>query len=165
MRTLFLLLALVSLAFPSYISAGSSTQSQAGGRFAKSGPVTRKNLAKVAERWAGYWSAKQLDELVALYAEDAVFLTGQGDRFTGKKAIRDIFEKALKTNSSNITVRSLRTEIDDTLAYDSGDYHEVGTAAGADKRELSGSYIIVFRKQNGRWLIIEHAWTDKPAKS
>jgi ketosteroid isomerase-like protein len=42
------------------------------------------DLGKVSERWANYWSARQLDQLVELYASDAVFLTGTGDRITGK---------------------------------------------------------------------------------
>jgi uncharacterized protein (TIGR02246 family) len=127
--------------------------------------ASRIEPAKAADRWATYWRSQQLEPLVALYAEDAVFLTGQGDRFTGKSAIRDIFKKALETNKSNLTVRSVRSEVSDNLAYDSGEYHELITPIGGEKRELTGNYIIVFRKENGKWLIVEHAWTDKPVKN
>ena len=149
MRILFLFLTLLSFALATVTERGS----QSG-----------KDLAKVAERWAEYWSSKQVDELVALYADDAVFHTGQGDRFSGKQVIRDIFKKALETNSSNITVESVRTEVSDKLAYDSGNYREV-RGAGGDKHELTGTYVIVFRRQNGKWLIVEHVWTDKPSKT
>ena len=50
------------------------------------------------------------------------------------------------------------------LAYDSGDYRETITpVAGGSKLELQGNDLIVFRKQkDGRWLIVENRWTDKP---
>jgi uncharacterized protein (TIGR02246 family) len=170
MRILFLLVTLFwfSLSDPARLAGDQSNTGTYPGvtvTLPQNPTDTRNDLAKVAGQWAKYWQAKQLEQIAALYAEDAVFLTGQGDRFTGKSAIRDIFKKALETNSSNITVRSIRTEVAGTLAYDSGEYQEVITPAGGEKRELTGNYIIVFRKQNGKWLIVEHAWTDKPAKN
>ena len=40
---------------------------------------------------------------------------------------------------------------------------DLNQVAGGSKLELQGSYLMVFRKQNdGKWLIIEHVWTDKP---
>jgi len=111
--------------------------------------------------------AKDLRQVVDLYADDGVFLTGSGDRFTGKSAIHDLFKKALESNTSDIRVRSLRTEVSGDMAYDSGDYIEtIIPATGGSKLELQGNYLIVFRKQkDGRWLIVEHAWTDKPKVS
>ena len=165
MRILLLMLTLLGLGYSNVsnrqpLHAGDGTEATE-----QAASTTRTDLAKVAEQWATYWRSQQLDPLVALYADDAVFLTGQGDRFTGKSVIRDIFRSALQTNKSNLTVRSVRTEVSDNLAFDSGEYHEVITPSGGEKRELTGNYIIVFRKQGGKWLIVEHAWTDKPAKN
>ncbi len=58
----------------------------------------------------------------------------------------------------------VRTGVSGDLAYDSVDYRETITpAAGGSKLELQRNYLIVFRKQkDGRWLIVEHMWTDKP---
>ena len=46
------------------------------------------NLSNVSSVWARLFGAKQLDEIMELYAPDAVFLTGQGERISGKSAIR-----------------------------------------------------------------------------
>jgi uncharacterized protein (TIGR02246 family) len=123
-----------------------------------------KTLSGVCGQWAEYWRLKQLDKIVSLYAADAVFLTGTGDRISGRTAIRLIFEKAMAAHTSDLMPRSLVTEVSGNLAYDSGEYSETITAAGVAKTELKGNYLIVFKRQrNGKWLIIEHMWTDKPA--
>jgi uncharacterized protein (TIGR02246 family) len=126
-----------------------------------------KDLAKVGERWAKLWSEKQLDQLIELYAADAVFLTGQGARVTGRETIRALFKTALDSNNATLKVRSIVTEHSGNLAYDSGDYTETLTPiSGGATREGKGQYVIVFKRQpNGKWLIIEHVWTDAPAGS
>lgn len=123
-------------------------------------------LSLVCGLWAQYWREKELDKVTALYAPDAVFLTGSGDRISGREAIRALFKKAMERHTSDLTPRSLVTEVSGNLAYDSGDYLETITpASGAAKTELKGNYVIVFKRQrNGRWLIIEHVWTDTPAQ-
>jgi uncharacterized protein (TIGR02246 family) len=123
------------------------------------------NLAKVSEQWARAWSAKQLDKVIELYAPDAVFLTGTGDRITGRAAIRTAFKTALETITSKLEVRSIITEASGNLAYDSGDYRETITpVSGGTKLQHKGNYVIVFKRQaDGKWLIIEHVWTDAPA--
>jgi uncharacterized protein (TIGR02246 family) len=120
----------------------------------------------VCGQWAEYWRQKQLDNVVALYAPDAVFLTGTGDRISGRDAIRAVFQTAMKGHTSDLTPRSLVTEVSGDLAYDSGDYLEtIIPASGVAKTELKGNYVIVFKRQrSGKWLIIEHVWTDKPAQ-
>lgn len=124
-----------------------------------------EKLSRVCGQWAEYWRLKQLDQIVSLYAPDAVFLTGTGDRINGRKAIRSVFEKAMAAHTSDLTPRSLVTEVSGNLAYDSGEYSETVTpASGVARTELKGNYVIVFKRQrNGKWLIIEHVWTDRPA--
>ncbi len=123
-------------------------------------------LSRVCGQWAEYWRQKQLDNVVALYAPDAVFLTGTGDRFSGRDAIRAVFKTAMEGHTSDLTPRSLVTEVSGNLAYDSGDYLEtIIPASGVAKTELKGNYVIIFKRQpRGKWLIIEHVWTDKPAQ-
>ena len=123
-------------------------------------------LSRACGQWAEYWRQKKLEDVVALYAPDAVFLTGTGDRISGRDAIRAVFKTAMEGHTSDLTPRSLVTEISGNLAYDSGDYLEtIIPASGVAKTELKGNYVIVFKRQpSGKWLIIEHVWTDKPAQ-
>jgi uncharacterized protein (TIGR02246 family) len=124
---------------------------------------SQEELSHISEQWAKFWSEKQLDQVIELYASDAIFLTATGDRTTGKAAIRELFKVALETNTSKLAVRSITTEVSGNLAYDSGDYREtIAPQSQGAKREGQGNYLVVFRKEkDGRWLIVQHMWTDK----
>ena len=150
-------------------SSVSHSLDRASKKPARRSPIATKlatKLSRVCGQWAEYWRQKQLDNVVALYAPDAVFLTGTGDRFSGRDAIRAVFKTAMEGHTSDLTPRSLVTEVSGNLAYDSGDYLEtIIPASGVAKTELKGNYVIVFKRQrSGKWLIIEHVWTDKPAQ-
>jgi uncharacterized protein (TIGR02246 family) len=117
-------------------------------------------VAEISEQWAKEWSAGNLDALMALYAEDAVFLTATGSRTTGRAAIRELFAKALAANSSTLHVQSKMTEQSGQLAYDSGQYEETTTTAGV-KRSGRGNYLVVLRRDRRKqWRIVQHMWTD-----
>ena len=119
-------------------------------------------VAQISEKWAKEWSAKNVDALIALYAEDAVFLPANGSRVTGRAAIRDLFEKALAANTSDVRVHSKVTEQSGDLAYDSGEYEETATSGGVT-RSGRGNYLVVFRRSGkDQWRIVEHMWTDAP---
>ena len=83
-----------------------------------------------------------------------------GSRITGRSAIRELFSGALATHSSELHVRSKRTEQSGQLAYDSGEYEETSTAGGV-KHSGRGNYLVVFRREGkNQWRIIQHMWTD-----
>ena len=114
------------------------------------------DVSKISEQWAKEWGAKNLDAVVALYAEDAVFLPSTGSRVTGRAAIRELFASALASHSSELHVRSKRTEQSGQLAYDSGEYEETSTTGGV-KRSGRGNYLVVFRREGrNQWRIIQH---------
>ncbi len=116
-------------------------------------------IAQVSERWAKEWSAKNLEGLMALYAEDAVFMPATGSRFTGRAEIRELFAGALASHPSKLQVTSVVTGQSGNLAYDSGEYEEIKPGAGV--RSGSGSYLVVLRRdRRNRWRIVQHMWTD-----
>jgi uncharacterized protein (TIGR02246 family) len=172
------LLILVSILILAGLNAAAQTQQSHPSSVSSSQSVVRTpkkqtarspleiKLSRVCGQWAEYWRQKQLEDVVALYAPDAVFLTGTGDRISGRNAIRAVFKTAMEGHTSDLTPRSLVTEISGNLAYDSGDYLEtIIPASGVAKTELKGNYVIVFKRQrSGKWLIIEHVWTDEPAQ-
>ncbi|MCM3871497.1 MAG: SgcJ/EcaC family oxidoreductase [Pyrinomonadaceae bacterium] len=124
---------------------------------------TANGIAQISETWAKEWGAKNLNALMALYAEDAVFLPANGSRVTGRAAIRDLFEKALAVNASELRIHSKVTEQSGDLAYDSGEYEETGTSSGV-ARSGRGNYLVVFRRHGkDQWRIVEHMWTDAPS--
>jgi len=129
-------------------------------------PDDLKDPKHLAERWARLWSEKKLDGVVEMYSTDAVFLTGQGARITGKDAIRALLKTAFDAINPDLKVRSILTEQSGNLAYDSGEYSETLTpVAGGAKREGKGNYVMILKRQrDGNWLIVQHVWTDVPAE-
>ena len=127
------------------------------------GPQSASGVAKISEQWAKEWKAKNLDALMTLYAEDAVFMPATGSRVTGRNAIRELFEKALAVYTSDVRVHSKVTEQSGQLAYDSGEYDETSTSGGV-QRSGKGNYLVILRRDNkNQWRIVEHMWTDVPA--
>ncbi|HXJ93938.1 MAG TPA: DUF4440 domain-containing protein [Terriglobia bacterium] len=117
-------------------------------------------IAKTRELWVTEWNAKHINELTALYAPDAMFLTASGDRAVGPAAIRNLFEGMRNSNTSNLRLHSLAVEQSGDLAYDSGSYHETAALPDNPRHEIQGSYLAVYKLQpDGRWLIVQHVWT------
>jgi uncharacterized protein (TIGR02246 family) len=125
------------------------------------GSLSAEDIARVSEQWVRFWAARQLEPVLALYADDAVFLPSVGTHVAGKTAIRDLFTKALAGPVTPLRVCSVKTEQSGNLAYDSGEFEEVpsdGAKAG------HGSYLVILRRDAAnRWLIVQHMWTDVPA--
>jgi len=117
------------------------------------------SINKVSHLWAREWGAKNLEALMDLYADDAVFMTATGSRTTGRQAIRELFKQALASSGSQLSIHSRETEASGNLAYDSGEYDETSTANGV-KKSGRGNYLVVLRRDKNRWRIVQHMWTD-----
>jgi uncharacterized protein (TIGR02246 family) len=117
-------------------------------------------IAHVRQEWASDWNSKRIDNIMRLYAPDAVFLRPNAERTTGVEAIRSLFSKVLATNTPHIAFHGITIEGSDNLAYDSGTYEETITS-GSTTRSGRGDYLLILKRQpDGRWLIVQQAWSD-----
>jgi uncharacterized protein (TIGR02246 family) len=116
-------------------------------------------VGAVRDQWAKDWNGKQLDHIATLYAPNADFLSSNGARYSGVPAIRDYFKSVLAKNTPSITMRSATLEVSGDLAFDSGTYDET-VVTGTKSRALHGNYLMVLRRQNGKWLIAEQMWSE-----
>jgi ketosteroid isomerase-like protein len=146
----------------------------AGSILAQSDPI-----ANLREQWQRAWNAGQLDQVAALYANDAVLLPPTGERIVGRTAIHAYFQKQIdqeKTQISNnskseISISSQNSEVAATLGVDRGIYKETiqwpGSSlaltgvggSGVNRREIEGNYLVVVKRHGSNWLIQEHAST------
>jgi uncharacterized protein (TIGR02246 family) len=119
----------------------------------------------VAERWAKAWDARAVDDVVALYADDASFLAPDKPRVSGVKAIAAMFRAQLEVaTATKLEIHPLAAARGGDVGYESGDYHETITIKGQAKPlVVEGSYVIVLRRAHGAWRIAEHVWTGYPA--
>lgn len=117
-------------------------------------------LEQVRNDWADDWNHKRLDDILRLYDSEAVFLRPTAQRTTGRQSIRELFASVLATNTPNITFHAGTIETSGNLAYDSGTYEET-IASGGASRATRGDYLLILKRQtDGRWLIVQQAWTD-----
>lgn len=77
-------------------------------------PVLRSNpllpriaIARLRTDWAKDLHNKKLDQIVMLYAPDAVFLPPNGERITGRSDIRELTQKAMDAFTSDLTFQSM----------------------------------------------------------
>jgi uncharacterized protein (TIGR02246 family) len=133
----------------------------AAAQTAQNSHVASPDIVKVRDEWAKDLHAKQLDQIAALYSEDAEFLLPTGTRVSGRAAIRELCKNVMATMTSDITLKTATSERSGNLAYDSGDFSETLTSIPEGKKTQSaGTYVMIFRRQpNGAWLIAEQVWT------
>ena len=125
-----------------------------------SGPVVVKDdVAAIDQQWASDWSAKNLDAVMKHYAADATFLPVGAARVSGRDTIRTFFKAVLETNTPSLKLHSAAKSVSGELAYDVGEYDEtVKNAAGT--MSARGSYLTVFKRVEGAWLIAAQSWTE-----
>jgi len=122
----------------------------------------RHGYADLAQRWSGYWNAKNLDATMTLYPPDAIFLPVQGKAWHGKAEIRKECAALLKVYDPHIELTSEHVESSGALAYDTGAYEEtINPVKGGKSIHAKGSYLFVFKRgRDGRWRIVEQSWTS-----
>lgn len=125
-------------------------------------PGPEDAIARIRSEWTKDLHDKKLDQIVMLYAQDAVFLPPNGDRITGRDEIRKLTKAAMDTFTSDLTFQSMKLEHSGDLAYDSGEYREALTnVSDAGVSHGQGNYLMVFKRQpDGSWLIVQQAWTS-----
>lgn len=94
-------------------------------------------------------NSKDVDAVVALYAEDAT-LVSDGGTFRGRDKIRQWVKSGLDQGS--------RLEIASSVEKSSGN---LAYGTGRTKRHVGsiihlGQYLIVMEKMNGEWKIVQH---------
>jgi hypothetical protein len=78
-------------------------------------------FAQLREGWAEDLAHKRVETLVARYADDAGFISPQGERTRGRDALRKLFTLVTSQFDSHIEWHSVTTESRTELAFDSGD--------------------------------------------
>jgi len=119
------------------------------------------SLAVPSEEWAHRWQSKDLEAVLALYTDDAVFVNADGSRVTGKPALRKFFASVLKQYSAKPSLHSVDNASSGNLGYDWGDYTEIVSpvAKRSNPIRTGGTYLVILRRVSGHWLIAEQMWT------
>jgi ketosteroid isomerase-like protein len=117
-------------------------------------------VRKVIQDWALACNNRQLDDLVDLYAADALVLRPNVPPVRGASAIREFFFAALDSGLGEVELEPMRVEVFGDLAYEAGRCKMLIPVAVSKRREERGKYLVLFARQAGDWKAIADCWSS-----
>ena len=109
--------------------------------------------------WFKAYNDRNVDAIVALYADDAALSVPGQKMAQGPAAIREVYAKdiagATKDGLSNTAGADSRVKVSGDLAWESNTF-TVTDKSG--KTVATGKYVTVFERRNGKWAIVQDIW-------
>jgi uncharacterized protein (TIGR02246 family) len=130
---------------------------------AKGEPMSRSEAAvrRLTQEWVLACNTRQLQELVELYASDAIVLRPNHPAIRGAAAVREFFFGALEAGLGEVEVDPIRVDVVGDLAHEVGRYSALVPGTVGKRREERGKYLWVFAKQSGgEWKLISDCWSS-----
>ena len=124
-------------------------------------PMSRAeiSLRKISQDWAFACNTKHLDDLVGLYAADAIVMRPNVPPIRGLGAIREFLFAALDAGLGEIEFEPLRVELFGDIGYEVGRCKMLVPSSTGKRREERGKYLMISHKQEGEWKAIADSWS------
>jgi ketosteroid isomerase-like protein len=117
-------------------------------------------VRKLTQDWALACNSKQLDDLVSLYAVDAIVLRPNVPPVRGTAAIREFFFGVLDAGFGEVEMDPLRAEVFGDFAYEAGRCKMLVPSAMGKRREERGKYLLTLARQEGDWKVLADCWSS-----
>ena len=130
---------------------------------AKGEPMSRNEAAvrRLTQEWVLACNTRQLDELIELYAHDALVLRSNLPPIRGAMAVREFFHASLEAGLGEVAVDPMRVEVVGDMAHEVGRYSALVPGTAGKRREERGKYLWVFAKQSsGDWKLVSECWSS-----
>jgi uncharacterized protein (TIGR02246 family) len=117
--------------------------------------VTMKEIRGWLDRWTKAFAAKDVDAIMALYADDVIaYDVVPPLQYRGKAEYRTDYQQFLSQYADNVKVevRDLHVGANSDLGYAAGLELISGTLKNGHKSEVWVRFTSLFRKSGGRWL-------------
>lgn len=119
----------------------------------------RQNAAQLTTAF----NAKQVDEIVALYAENSVFMPPNAPLLRGREPLKSFYSGLLEKGATNLQMAPEEVAGHGPIAYESGTY-SLTFANGASRDR--GKYVRILRSVAGTWRTEKTIWSsDLPPSS
>lgn len=138
-------------------------------RVRKSSPSMRKParsagaaamIRQIGDDWARHWNAGDLDQVVATYAPDAVYLPPHHEAVHGRDSIRQYLQMPLSHGVSELAFDVTYIKQSGAVAWDVGTYRMSVPLSDGTRREDHGKYLTVWKRVGTKWLIAADAWSS-----
>ena len=127
-------------------------------------PMTKDQVAALFDQWNAALQTGNPDEIVKIYAEDAVLLpTVSNKPRTTREEIRDYFAHFMeKKPKGKIDTRTIRIGCND--ASDVGTYTFILTEKDGTAATVPARYSFLYVHKDGKWQIAHHHSSAMPEK-
>ena len=121
--------------------------------------AVKAEIQAVETAWAAATNARDVNALMALYADDAVSMANNAPSLIGKAAIQKDTETNLAKRPEGSTISFETTEVfgDDQVVTEIG-ISVMKDAAG--KVTSTGKYMAIFEKRDGKYICIREIYND-----
>jgi ketosteroid isomerase-like protein len=124
---------------------------------------TMRDQTTIRERTDAFvkaFNAKEIDQILGIYAENSVFMPPNEPIIRGKDALKTFYTDLIKAGASDLRLNIAEVSGHGPLAYETGTY-ELNRAGNTRDR---GKYIFVLRKLADTWRFEYTVWnSDLPA--
>lgn len=110
-------------------------------------PATPQDVARA---WGDAYAARDLEAMMGLFEDDAVWVSAEGDVVAGTEAIRDVFADFLAIDAT-YHADPPRVSRSGDLALLSGRWRLHGRDAGGEPVDITGRTADVLRRTDGGW--------------
>ncbi|HLV85670.1 MAG TPA: DUF4440 domain-containing protein [Candidatus Sulfotelmatobacter sp.] len=118
-------------------------------------------VRRITQEWAVACNTKHLDDLLELYAADALVLRSNHPPVRGAAAVREFFFVALEAGLGEVEFEPMRVEVVGDLAYEAGRCKALVPGATGKRREERGKYLwVCARQSNGEWKLTADCWSS-----
>ena len=114
----------------------------------------------IGNDWARHWNAGELDEVVAAYAADAVYLPPHHPAVHGHDSIREYLKAPLGHGVSDLAFDVTYIKQQGPVAWDVGTYRMNLPGNDGTRKEDHGKHLTVWRRVGKNWLIAADAWSS-----
>lgn len=119
--------------------------------------VVKAEIQAFENEWAKLLNEKNLDALMAMYADDAVSMPPNAPMLVGKEAIRATQEADMSEMEAGQMFSFETMDV-----YGGGDtFTEIGKSAIKDASgavKSTGKYIVVFKKIDGKYMVVREMY-------
>jgi uncharacterized protein (TIGR02246 family) len=157
----------------SEVSIRTTVKKRARRTVRKATPSSRKSarptnaaatIREIGHNWAQNWNTGELEQLVAAYAPDAVYLPPHHEAVHGRDSIRDYLRVPRSHGVSDLAFDVTYIKQSGDVAWDVGAYRISMPQNDGTTRQDHGKYLTVWKRAGKNWLIAADAWSsDLPA--
>lgn len=116
-------------------------------------------IRQTSSAWARHWNAGELDEVVAAYADDAVYLPPHHPAVHGRDSIREYLKTPLGHGVSDLALDVTYIKQHGPVAWDAGTYR-MNVPNDKTRKEDHGKYFTVWKRVGRKWLIAADTWSS-----